>query len=276
MKAISNVYVFEFAFEVEVVLRIGNIAAIYATGPVYFAFAGWYIPLHANRVICIYLDFLYKPLLLPFQVFDNAFAQLEKAWKGNTYAGFGTEIYRVPHSSDATDFVTDAKYAEGRDFLAKALTGAPSELVREYKTIMEHFSSSFYRWEFGPCQKTGCLVCPSPRFPDSPLQRFYEKFGGVMPTLIPFWGRFPEKNSGLPVRHSVPVIPEGGKPQSSGFHYRVLSDMLKMNIPGRLMYPDQHYEGPSGRHDCPTCAPQISYRSAAAFKRHMWMIHSRR
>lgn len=202
-----------------------------------------------------------------FQIFDHAYKMLSDAWEKNTYGGFGTTIYCVDHDTTSTDFVTDSQYAKSRDFLA------PSELVDEYRFIMEHRSSNLYRWEFRQCRKSDCHVCPKPRAPSSPLEHFYEKFGGHMPSPVPFWASFPKKDSGLPASFLTPGTAAGDQANPEHLHYRVLSDLIKLNIPGHMLYPDQHYEGPTCLHECPECEAVVSHKSAAALRRHMKMLH---
>lgn len=214
------------------------------------------------------------------QIFDNAYDKLEEAWQDNVYSGFGVEIHRVEHDSSKTDFYPEADYERNRDYLEKSLAKAPSDVVHEFRLIMAHFSSSLYRWQFQRCEnggKGGCPICPEPRPPQTPLERFYEKFGGEMPSPIPFWAAFPPKprSPGVPKGPVECAAPAGpGSSGSSGLHYRAFLDLLKMNIPHRLMYADQHYDGCTARHACQVCSPEVCHRSAAALARHMRMLHS--
>lgn len=207
---------------------------------------------------------------------------LEKAWKDVTYRGFETVIHRVDHDPSKTDFSLESDYEKNRDFLAKALAKAPADLKDEFRGIMAHFSASLYRWEFQRCKNGGsggCTLCPEPRPPQTPVEIFYEKFGGNMPSPVPFWASFPKE----PASPSVPKgsvecvasVPRGGSHASAaGFRYRTFLNFLKLNIPGHLMYSDQHYDGPTSRHACPVCRPDVCHRSAAALQRHMRMLHT--
>lgn len=205
-----------------------------------------------------------------FQVFDNAYDMLEQQWKENVYCGFGTVIHRVPHDTTATDFSKDSEYEFNRDCLAKGLAGAPSEVVEEFRQIMRHFSSSLYRWQFVRCQTQGCPLCSDPRPPSTPLEKFYEKFGGHMPTPIPVFGLFPPKPE-TPGGANGPVYTPVGS--EAGLHYRTLADFMKLNIPRDRLFADQHYDGATPRHPCKQCEPEVIHRSAAALARHMKMLH---
>lgn len=202
------------------------------------------------------------------QIYDNAYKMLEKAWEKNKYCGFGTKIHKVPHDTTSTDFVTDRNYVRSKNFLAKSLVGAPPELVEEFQDIMGHFSATLYRWEFRSCRKGGCRVCQAGGAPRTPLDDFYKKFEGNMPTPIPVWASFPGK-SGDPVA----CLP-GENGRSGQLHYRMFADLMKLNVPSQRLRPDQHYDGPTSRHVCPECVPEVCHRSAAGLARHIRMVHT--
>lgn len=65
----------------------------------------------------------------------------------------------------------------------------------------------------------------------------------------------------------------GDQANSEHLHYRVLSDLLKLNIPGQMLRADQHYDGPTKLHLCPECEAGISHKSAAALRRHTKIMH---
>lgn len=207
---------------------------------------------------------------------------LEKAWENNTYGGYGTVIHRVEHDSSRSDFSLDVDYEKSRDFLAKSLVRAPQEICDEFRMLMSHFSSGLYRWQFKRCREGGpsgaCQVCPKPEPPRTPVERFYEKFGGDFPSPTPFWAAFPAKpaesdaaKGPVEVLNTASRMGPGSK---SGFHYRVFLDFLNQNIPSHRIFPDQHYDGPTGRHACTLCNPEVCHRSAAALLRHNKMLHT--
>lgn len=212
------------------------------------------------------------------QIIDNAYDKLEAAWEDNVYAGFGTVIHRVDHDTSETDFSPDSDHERNREFLEKSLVKAPSDMVDEFRLIMSHFSSGLYRWKFQRCQKRGCPVCPEPSPPQTPVELFYEKFGGEMPSPMPFWAAFPPKpgSSGASTGPGDRVITHVGQGSSGseGLRYRSIMDFVKLNIPRKRMHGDQHYEGPTGRHVCTICSPEVCHRSGAALLRHMKMLHS--
>lgn len=146
---------------------------------------------------------------------------------------------------------------------------------------MSHFSSSLYRWQFQQCRNGGesgdCPICPPPTPPQTPVELFYEKFDGAMPSPVPFWGTFPPKPAS-PNDPKEPVacvtsLLSDRRSAAAGLHYRSLMDIIKLNIPASRLYPDQHYDGPTARHVCTVCKPDVCHRSAAALVRHMKMLH---
>lgn len=219
------------------------------------------------------------------QIYDNAYAMLESTWKNNTYHGFGTVIHKVDHDTSKTDFSLESHYEKTRDLLARSLSNAPSDIVDECRLIMSHFSSSLYKWQFRQCRDGGpngtCPVCPEPKPARTPVELFYEKFAGDMPSPVPFWAAFPQKPDAVgvpkdPVETLSSLMPNGRSSGAGGapsLHYRSLLDLLKLNIPTSLLYPDQHYDGPTARHQCPKCSPDVCHRSSAALLRHMRMLH---
>lgn len=210
-------------------------------------------------------------IILSFQVFDNAYDMLTAQWEDNRYAGFGVTIHRVPHDPSSTDTFKDADYESAKQYLAKSLVGAPSELVDEFRQIMRHFSSSLYRWQFVRCGS--CPICPKRGPASTPLERFFERFGGDIPTPMPFMASFRGKaeSGGTEPAHHMLV----GSTRGSGerLHYRTLSDLFKLNITNDRLHADQHYEGGTPRHVCKRCKPGVSHRSAAALLRHVKMLH---
>lgn len=212
---------------------------------------------------------------LLLQIYDNAYDMLEKTWQHSSYCGFGTSVHRVDHDAASTDIWTDANYFAAKDFAAKSLVGAPGDLVREIRVIQEHFSASLYRWGFSRCQRSDCPVCPPPQPPRTPVELFYSKFDGCMPSPVPFFATFPKKGG-----HGRPKEPvdfliglQNGRAGTGQLHYRSLSGLMKQNLPGSLMHGDQHYDGPSQRHACPRCVPEVCHGSAAALLRHMRVMH---
>lgn len=187
-------------------------------------------------------------------------------------------IYNVPHNPALTDIYTDADYSRDMGYLAKSLSRAPSDLVAEFKLIMDHFTSTLYHWEFRSCQSPSCPICPASRVtgPKTPLDHFYEKFGNSMPTPIPFWAAFPMKPPMGQKSRNVDYtssIPHPSHPDGAPLHYRSFADIMKINIPTRMLHADQHYNGPTLRHQCPYCKPDVCHRSGAALLRHLKMIH---
>lgn len=216
------------------------------------------------------------------QVFDNAYSMLEAVWKNNTYRGFGTVIHRVDHDTSKSDFAQESDHERNRDLLAKSLVNAPAEVVDEFRLIMSHFSASLYRWGFQRCQNGGsggCPVCPEPKLPQTPVELFYEKFGGDFPSPMPFWASFPRKPrcpsvSKGPVECVSSASCVGSRASATGLRYRTFLSYLKLNVPRSMMYQDQHYDGPTARHACPVCRPEVCHRSSAALQRHMRMLHT--
>lgn len=95
-----------------------------------------------------------------------------------------------------------------------------------------------------------------------------------MPSPIPFMASFPPKTDLVSVQPKEPVSHlVAGDGSNRKLHYRSFSDFMKLNLPADRLHADQHYDGPTGRHVCKRCKPEVSHRSAAALLRHVRMLH---
>lgn len=96
---------------------------------------------------------------------------------------------------------------------------------------------------------------------------------------MPFWATFlprprsPDAPNG-PVSY-VSSLQLAGNSAAAGLHYLSFMDVVKLNVSRGRIYPDQHYEGPTARHPCPTCRPEVCHRADAALARHMKMMFDR-
>lgn len=243
-------------------------------------------------VRCVNFLLIIYTCLSNVQVMDNAKNMLENRYKNDRYKGHGIHVYKVPNNTQVTGYdVYPADQSEyERDFLSKPKVGPDTELVKEFRQLMEHHRSGLFRQEFSKCGDTKCGICAGRNQRRGEVDDVFDRFpAGMFPTPVPVLrheGQYPildtlmESHEDLAVSQSGEVDELSTRQQeiedfakANTGHYRNLFELVKTSLPDACFRPDSHYAGPSVAHRCRICDNFFVFKSQASMKRHMRLVH---